>query len=450
MQNEVGQLGTVAFIIAGFFALSATFVTFLSTLLHLKNYKRPDLQRSIIRIFMMIPIYSLTSWLSLAFVSLSKYLEVIRDVYEAFVIYVFFSLLVNLLDGERALITSLAKVPPTPHAFPVNIFLEPIKIGDPNNFLMIKRGIVQFIIVKPVLAVFILFLKFCGWYHEGYIAWDSSFLWIAIFYNISVTLAMYFLIIFYLGTRTILKAHGTTLKFICVKAVVFFSFWQGIIISVAVYFDVIRGNQKYTADNIASAIQDFSMCIETFLISIVHFFAFSHKDYSELNSGRFPLLTAVKDFVGFQDILQDSLHTFKGQIYETSEERRARRHGGDSEYLLNKSRKISILDFLKNIFSLFIPGSLSPIFSLTINSDADSETSFLMSASARYPSITPNRPKYTNVDDLCTVSFPDINPNDDIEKLYNESRRLRYGDYNFPVLESKKVLMNKNNPLRRA
>ncbi|RKP20106.1 DUF300-domain-containing protein [Rozella allomycis CSF55] len=113
---------------------------------------------------------------------------------------------------------------------------------------------------------------------------------------------MYFLILFYLATHKILKAHYVAAKFIYVKAVVFFSFSQGIVISLAVYLEIIRGYNQYT---VAAVIQDFSMCIETFIASIAHFYAFSHHDFSELPSGRLPLFTATRDFLGVQDIYQD-------------------------------------------------------------------------------------------------------------------------------------------------
>ena len=48
-----------------------------------------------------------------------------------------------------------------------------------------------------------------------------------IIYNISVTLALYALVLFYVATKDILRPHDPVLKFFMVKAIIFASFWQG-------------------------------------------------------------------------------------------------------------------------------------------------------------------------------------------------------------------------------
>lgn len=47
----------------------------------------PALQRPIIRILFMVPIYAIVSFMSLMFKSKTPYIVVIRDTYEAFVLY---------------------------------------------------------------------------------------------------------------------------------------------------------------------------------------------------------------------------------------------------------------------------------------------------------------------------------------------------------------------------
>lgn len=46
-------------------------------------------------------------------------------------------------------------------------------------------------------------------------------------YNLSVSLALYGLVLFYSSTRELLSKHNPVLKFFSVKAIVFLSFWQG-------------------------------------------------------------------------------------------------------------------------------------------------------------------------------------------------------------------------------
>jgi Organic solute transporter Ostalpha len=96
---------------------------------------------------------------------------------------------------------------------------------DPETFLFVRQGVLQFIIIKPLLAILVLILKVCGKYEEGYIAWDSSYLWMSLAYNTSVCWSMYCLVMFYIQCARDLKPHRPVPKFICVKAIVFLTFW---------------------------------------------------------------------------------------------------------------------------------------------------------------------------------------------------------------------------------
>lgn len=59
------------------------------------------------------------------------------------------------------------------------------------------------------------------------------YLWITIFYNLTYTVALYGLLLFYLGTHELLAPFKPLLKFALVKAVIFLSYWQGLFISIA-------------------------------------------------------------------------------------------------------------------------------------------------------------------------------------------------------------------------
>lgn len=69
--------------------------------------------------------------------------------------------------GERSLIISLAGRPPTPHSFPFNRCLPPVDMSDPFTFLNVKRGVLQYTQIKPVLAFITMILKATGSYSEG-------------------------------------------------------------------------------------------------------------------------------------------------------------------------------------------------------------------------------------------------------------------------------------------
>lgn len=74
---------------------------------HLNNYLEPTYQRYTVRIILMVPIYAITSFLSLVYSTRSIYFNSIRDIYEAWVIYNFLSLCLAWVGGPGAVITSL-------------------------------------------------------------------------------------------------------------------------------------------------------------------------------------------------------------------------------------------------------------------------------------------------------------------------------------------------------
>jgi hypothetical protein len=56
--------------------------------------------------------------LGLRFAEIALYFDLLRECYEAFVIYSFYQLLVTALGGEQKLVSILAKKPDHPHVFP--------------------------------------------------------------------------------------------------------------------------------------------------------------------------------------------------------------------------------------------------------------------------------------------------------------------------------------------
>lgn len=83
----------------------------------------------------------------------------------------------------------------------------------------------QFVILRPALSILVIFLEWTGWY-VGAISWT-----VTIILNLSVSLAMYSLVLFYHLFHTELAPHKPLAKILCIKGVVFFSFWQVIKIS---------------------------------------------------------------------------------------------------------------------------------------------------------------------------------------------------------------------------
>lgn len=267
----------------------------------------------------MVPIYSAASWASLMSQDAAFYLDPLRDVYEAFTIYTFFQLLINFLGGERSLIIMMHGRPPRKHLWPIDRCLPKVDISDPHTFLAIKRGILQYAYIKPILAVATIVMKLTGIYQEGYLGLTSGYLWAGILYNLSITLSLYALALFWVCMSQDLQAFRPVPKFLCIKLIIFASYWQGFGLSILQKLGAISNNVPgYTADNLAAAIQDALICFEMPLFAVGHWYAFSWKDYADvtISAARMPVKYAVRDAFGPRDLIEDTRETFVGKHYE--------------------------------------------------------------------------------------------------------------------------------------
>lgn len=71
---------------------------------------------------------------------------------------------------------------------------------------------------------------------------QSGYLYITIIYNVSITLALYALFLFYFATKELLTPYDPVLKFAIIKSVIFLSFWQGILIH---YYQILQCTDVY-------------------------------------------------------------------------------------------------------------------------------------------------------------------------------------------------------------
>ncbi|KAI3632752.1 hypothetical protein MIR68_008827 [Amoeboaphelidium protococcarum] len=330
------RMVNAAFWIAGIFAIAALVISLHGIWGQWKCYKRPEVQRCIVRIMLMPLIYAVTSWISFGSHEASIFLDPIRDCYEAFVLWVFFNLMMSYLDGEVALLMKLDDGRlPTPHPFPFNLILNPVDFSILGNFILLKRGILQFVIVKPIHVVIVIVLRLNGVYEEGLIAADNGYIYLALLYNLSVMLSMYSLVMFYMSARPDLEPFRPWPKFLCIKAVLFFSFWQSVVISIMVKLDVISNGS-------ASQIQHWIICLEMMIAAVAHQSAFSTAEFSSLpkSACRLPLKFAIRDSFGTKDLSVEFRHTVHGtdfrrynDLFDANSQRRPLLHANEERYI---------------------------------------------------------------------------------------------------------------------
>lgn len=289
---------------------------------HLRFYTLPSEQRCIVRILFIVPIFGFDSWLSLFFLDRSSYVyfDSIRDWYEAFVIYNFMSLCYEYLGGESNIMSEIRGKPIQTSWYYGTCFFKgrTYTIG----FLRFcKQATLQFCIIKPFMSALTLILQASGRYKDGDYSLGSSYFYITMVYNLSVSLALYGLILFYQATKDLLSPYEPVWKFLSVKSIIFMSFWQGVMLAILEKIGVLK---PYTVDAVAGSAaagyQNFIICIEMFFASIALRYAFPYQIYSYGNSHRSVTMQSIssslKETINPRDIMTDAIHNFHPQYQQ--------------------------------------------------------------------------------------------------------------------------------------
>lgn len=380
------------------------------------------MQRYVVRIMLMVPLYAIASCLSLLSFTAAELIDPIRDVYEAFVIYCFFNLLVNYLGGERSIIIMTHGRQPKPHPWPMKYFCDSLDISDPYTFLNIKRGILQYAWLKPVLAIATVIMKATGTFQEGYIGLTSGYFWSGILYNVSITLSLYCLAMFWVCLHDDLIPFRPVPKFLVIKLIIFASYWQGFLLSLFVFAGFIKDRPGYSSDNISLAIQDLLTCFEMPIFAIAHWYAFSVTDYTDptIASARLPIAYAARDAFGTGDLLVDTKETLAGknydyQLFDPGENVMA--HGSGRFSRIKEGLRYERGGKGKH----WVP-----------QPGAHAQTPLLGSIKRKGYSALPKFDESRLQNEESSI---ELEIDDEDEAIIKKARTMEYGDYNFPVVE---------------
>eukprot|EP00594_Rhizosolenia_setigera_P014881 CAMPEP_0178963212 /NCGR_PEP_ID=MMETSP0789-20121207/14880_1 /TAXON_ID=3005 /ORGANISM="Rhizosolenia setigera, Strain CCMP 1694" /LENGTH=883 /DNA_ID=CAMNT_0020647619 /DNA_START=27 /DNA_END=2678 /DNA_ORIENTATION=- len=316
--------------IAGTFTLLSLLISMWHMTDHLRKMHEPFVQRKILAILWMCPIYSITSWLSLVFVSLSEYLAILKDFYEAYCIYTFLSLIIAILGrGDRkAVVTKLALR--ADHLSPPfrlcgcfcskPIYESDYALAD-AVLMQCQAFAMQFVFLRPLISVLNFVVdkthyEFVQPQNEGVIipAYLEPKTYLSVINNISVFVAFSGLLKIYHAVQEDLAWYRPFPKFLAIKLVVFMTFWQGLAITILASttetthkISIDEGEdqgQGVEPDHWAEQAQNFLICLEMLLFSIAHFYVFPT---SEWKPGYRPIESKNKfgDHMALRDFLSD-------------------------------------------------------------------------------------------------------------------------------------------------
>lgn len=342
----------VKYQVAGTFTLLSVLIFLAHITNHARHYHKPEAQRRIMAVLWMVPIYGITSWVSLMKPSWEPTLGALRDLAEAYVIYTFVGLLVAVLsDGltfsqlidkladhvaeERAAVeayqrakdagregdeeapadTVLLSQKPKLHVVPPFscswLFWWTQDASDPETVArawlwQCQLLAMQFVFVKPLTTFIPLFLSAFGiydlsatpWWHNHHLNWNSPRLYIITIQNISVALAFMGLLSFFHGAERDLEWCNPWPKFLCIKGVVFATFWQYIALQAMSAYGLVD-------ERTAAQCQNLLICVEMLIASIAHLYIFPHQEWAPNYRKERQRSLMLRDTMALGDFMRD-------------------------------------------------------------------------------------------------------------------------------------------------
>lgn len=309
------QVHNVEQAVGGVAALYATCRSLAHICRHI-SHNRTKLQACTVRILAVVPIFALDSWACLMLqASVHRWAEVLsfaREVYEAVAMCAFLQFILTYLGGPSKLAQTLgggaagvrgAERGPVPHLGPMRFALRPYEVGD-DFVASVVMGILQYVFVT--LCLFVVNLVVWRRAMDQDAAVQQPSIYIQALPKIAKALscgwAMYHLVLLYGETRGLLDHIRPMWKFVCIKGIIFFTFYQGLVLWVLGYLGVIPPNpmdvtgRVWSQTQIASGIKSFLLCIEMVVFCEMHRHAYP---YDEWDSGAshhtFPLHRKVAE-----------------------------------------------------------------------------------------------------------------------------------------------------------
>jgi len=266
--------------LAAIFTLASVVLSIFLVTSHLNSFTNPREQKYIIIIILMVPLFAVDSFIGLFEVKAAEWvvmlLDSIKECYEAVVLYAFIKLMFSLVQVDaQGRVPKRLENRPIHHSFPFTYIVGHEWHMSTATLHKLEMWTAQFILLRPLLSIISIATQLTGHY-------DAVYFYVSIILNISVTVAVYALMLFYHTFAEELSAYRPLAKFLCIKGVVFFSFWQGVVLEILVYMKIVHAGHWYSVEQVSVAIQNFLVCLEMgLLFSVAHLYAFTPEEYKK-------------------------------------------------------------------------------------------------------------------------------------------------------------------------
>ncbi|RSL61413.1 hypothetical protein CEP51_013640 [Fusarium floridanum] len=282
---------------------------------HVHNYTKPSQQRQVIRILLMVPVYSVACVFSIIFYRQHVYIAAVYEFYESLVIAAFFLFLCQILHVDLVkLRADFAGIQPKPWIYPIRAVVfccgnrKKGTLDGLKWFNIICVGVLQFCVIKFLGALVKCITEAAGVYCKESNSPSHARVWIMVIELISLVSAMMCLLQFYNEVHHRMRQHRPMLKFLAIKIVIAVFYIQSFIFSQLTKPGGPAQPTTYISyPSWSVGIPNALLCIEMAFAAIFHLYAFPYQPYREhVEPSSDEIVTTAEREGQFEDRLQDT------------------------------------------------------------------------------------------------------------------------------------------------
>ncbi|KAG8889851.1 hypothetical protein FRB99_003939, partial [Tulasnella sp. 403] len=251
-----------------------------------RNYRVPAEQRQVIRILYLPMVYAIISFLSYRFFRDYTYYSLVEIAYEALTISAFLLLLIQFVAAtahDRTAESALARKEKKKLMFPFCCWrYRPTKM---YFMYTTKWAVLQYAVVRPLVSIAGIIAQAENVLCESVWSVHYAYVYLTAIDFASISIALYGLLLFYELTKDELKGRRPLAKFMCIKLIVFFTFYQTFVFELLQKHGVIHATEFWTESNIVDGLNALVTTIEMVFFALGMLWAYRWSEYRSENLG---------------------------------------------------------------------------------------------------------------------------------------------------------------------
>ncbi|OBR15169.1 Duf300 domain-containing protein [Colletotrichum higginsianum IMI 349063] len=265
-------------ILSGSFTAASCLIIFILMFLHATHLSKRNEQIKILRISLIIPFWSIISFLSICFPSAEVYLHPWLESVQSICLGTFFLLLCEFVS---------------PSAQHRDVFFAALTVknqkaadGEQNGLEWFRKmwfAVFQYPVVALLVAILTAITQAAGVYCEFASKAHFAKLWVnpklSIINNVSLTLAIMTVIRFFMQLKSQLAHHQPVAKFLSFKLVVSLTFIENIIFWIIRDVGALSPTPTLTNADLRIGIPSMLVCLEMLPLAVFFHYAYSHRPY---------------------------------------------------------------------------------------------------------------------------------------------------------------------------